>query len=189
MTARQVYCRLQPKVNNYHNDGTGRDSYISKFNGGQMNQILQSQIAPQASHDLEKMHYLTKSNVTLRRSGNLPPQIPIKTTKYWGDGTGRDYFVIVNDGGQCNPCNWWDNVDIQFQRQLRNYSKTGPLRISSACSSKQQDRLAEPKKQLKIKQRPHTPNIKQAHKIYQSYQTLKYQSKARNIRYKTHHDN
>lgn len=45
------------------------------------------------------MHYLTKSNNVIHRSGNLPPQIPQKTTKYWGDGSGRDYFVIVNDGG------------------------------------------------------------------------------------------
>ncbi|CAK73622.1 unnamed protein product (macronuclear) [Paramecium tetraurelia] len=74
MAARQVFCRLQPKVNNYHNDGTGRDSYISKFNGGQMNQTLQSQIAPQRKSSTSRKCITSQNQIrNLGRSGNLPP--------------------------------------------------------------------------------------------------------------------
>ncbi|KAM3134949.1 hypothetical protein pb186bvf_012949 [Paramecium bursaria] len=170
--------QLNGKIKNYHNDGSGRDTYVSTNNGGQTSDRLETN---QVKTNYVKMHFLTASSKNVKK--NVPPQLPIKTGKYWGDGSGRDYFVIVNDGGQSNPFYWWDHPDIKFAKDLRSYPKTQPMqRIQSAVSTKY-NKLAEPKKQITPVRRPHTPNARDA--AYRSYQTLEYQSKA-NQRYRNY---
>jgi predicted transcriptional regulator len=46
---------------------------------------------------------------------------------YYGDGKGRDFYMTINDGGQCNIQNWKEHVEVAFPASLRNYQQSWNL--------------------------------------------------------------
>lgn len=86
---------MQPKTSFYLNNGTGRDSYISVNSGG-----LRVNSEPLKMCFSSKN--MNKSKMLSFKIGS-PQQKNLKitntATKYFGDGTGRDSYVITNGGG------------------------------------------------------------------------------------------
>ena len=77
---------------NYRSDGQGRDSYIYNNNGGF---AINYHMAP--PHDSGLMQSPTKKQGRPKIS---PPQN--KPVHYIGDGSGRDGYISINNGGLTN---------------------------------------------------------------------------------------
>lgn len=104
----------------YRNDGTGRDTYIKKFNGGLLSQ--------NRLHDYKINHEKPKhgyENFTIGKvvyGQSLPPKIENNVTHYISDGSGRDSYVKINEGGRATNWQWREEVNHKFCAALRSYS-------------------------------------------------------------------
>ena len=113
-------CRtFNPTYASYSGDGTGRDSYIILNNGGlskepKRNMMWQS---------------LNKCRPDIRVVGHKPTP----THKYKSDGSGRDSYVIRNQGGLVNDfrCSQADSV---FKSGLRA-NIPSPLRAADTMNA------------------------------------------------------
>jgi hypothetical protein len=78
---------FDPKVSHYHADGSGRDAYILYNNGGFLSYKAHSK-TPKAGLTF---NIATNSALSPRKS----PQIK----RYYGNGSGRDNYIIDDSGG------------------------------------------------------------------------------------------
>ncbi|CDW73265.1 UNKNOWN [Stylonychia lemnae] len=113
---------------NYFGDGSGRDKYVIFENGGLCHQ--KSRMHEQSSHMLPNNQAPLASASTLRMSQSNKH---IPTHKYHPDGTGRDMFVVTNNGGQFRG---FKEQDYHFfDKQLRGYQKSKKWLCSSQINS------------------------------------------------------
>eukprot|EP01017_Pseudomicrothorax_dubius_P034578 TRINITY_DN4764_c0_g1_i3.p1 TRINITY_DN4764_c0_g1~~TRINITY_DN4764_c0_g1_i3.p1 ORF type:complete len:185 (-),score=26.27 TRINITY_DN4764_c0_g1_i3:80-634(-) len=151
---------LQPKNTFYWSDGTGRDTYITNDNGGS---VAKRPLTAKAD------------SVRIRpQSGNRTSRnfIEPKVVHYHSDGTGRDYYIGLNDGGLTTHTSNIRRAKEGFLGSLRSYPKLDPVRpfekrdfflesqyakpeterVKTAHLKERQDllssRLAQPKKQV-----------------------------------------
>jgi len=85
-----------PKTSSYHNDGTGRDSYIGVNSGG-----LKTTFRPLCNVFNTATNLNRASDMKFRLKKYKPSNLKIIQTgvKYHGDGTGRDQYVLSDYGG------------------------------------------------------------------------------------------
>lgn len=81
-----LYRTARPRWNVYETDGLGRDTYISQNNGGFWKENIR-QVIRKPNYPI----YHDPNHYTL----NLHPA----PFKYYSDGSGRDSYILVNDGG------------------------------------------------------------------------------------------
>ncbi len=109
------------KVTYYKPNGTGRDSYIRDINGGLL------------SHD--QIHALKIQKPPKEKPFNFgktaynkhPWQYKSATERgkfnhYTSDGSGRDFYITSNEGGNSFPFRWRNQTDFRYKNGLRNHS-------------------------------------------------------------------
>ena len=105
-----------PKHVSYFGDGTGRDAQITMANGG-LNRVDKVGMGHSGVH-----FYKYKSNVTSR--GSPSPRKEATTFYYQSDGTGRDSYVLKNNGGLRMEYNVRNSGDRIFKDSLRSDTKS-----------------------------------------------------------------
>jgi hypothetical protein len=85
-TSSQVY--PNPMRVSYHANGTGRDTYINVHSGGFFKPYAPVAAAPVGSFSMKKIPNASPS-----------PVIHAKPHHYRSDGSGRDYYIGINEGG------------------------------------------------------------------------------------------
>ena len=130
---RQVTTTIQPKTLYYKTDGTGRDLYIACDSGGhfQSNPKLGSR-PKSAGFQLRPV---------------TPTTIGTKSVHYVPDGTGRDSYIKVSDGGL--HCLTYRGPDV-FASNLRSYKQLPSARSTGDLlrwSQTWQSRVARKQKQ------------------------------------------
>lgn len=117
--------RYEGKPLFYHSDGTGRDSYIVRNNGGLLSQNMLRNFDNAVSGSL-------KPSLIPMKLGRSPvpqggrcsmPAIEDKFVHYHSDGTGRDSYVGWNHGGRIVNFSSKNNTENFFKNTLRTYSK------------------------------------------------------------------
>ena len=92
----------------YHNNGTGRDSYIGVNSGG-----FNAPYVPYPGPPVGSFQ-------TQRKSFAAPmPQMHAKPLHYHSDGTGRDRYIGINEGGLAHNPSFVDWMS-QHKKSLRN---------------------------------------------------------------------
>ena len=99
--------RTIPKVVNYRNDGAGRDTYISFYNGGFGSYKL-SDISPKERTESPKHYY----------HQNLALSKPAK--RYFTDGGGRDLYVYNSLRDENDKC----KGNLRLNNILRSYDNS-----------------------------------------------------------------
>ena len=84
----QIY--PDPYKVHYHNDGTGRDTYVGINSGG----LFTTTKAPERA-------FKTVGNFNMERRATLKPAPVMQpmSPHYRSDGTGRDTNICINEGG------------------------------------------------------------------------------------------
>lgn len=102
---------------NYKQDGTGRDTYIYKNNGG-FSIMNQGVTFPQPGTFLPKVNKSPHAGRKYAHANQMA-----KSPVYRVDGTGRDSYVQYRNGGFAQPSSQSHNFDsrIQFRQALRSY--------------------------------------------------------------------
>ncbi|KAL4426906.1 hypothetical protein ABPG74_012906 [Tetrahymena malaccensis] len=112
--------RYDGKAIIYKSDGTGRDTYITRNNGGLMSQqMLKDMECKEKKPDFVRIRL--GSSYGNRKS---LPTLGEKFVHYHSDGTGRDSYIGWNNGGRTNVYNKQSNTEINFRTTLRTYTKT-----------------------------------------------------------------
>lgn len=106
---RQAYSSVTPKTLYYHSNGSGRDVYITYDNGGS---FFPNGAVPRSS---------SMRNLALRPKS--AGSISAKSLRYVPDGSGRDGYIKVTDGGLHFP---GPRPLAEFKSSLRAYQ---PLMI------------------------------------------------------------
>ncbi|EGR30642.1 hypothetical protein IMG5_127460, partial [Ichthyophthirius multifiliis] len=100
--------RLEAKVIHYLSNGSGRDSYISRTNGG----IFKGRPDDPKGFEIgtfgERRLYKTINN-----------NLPAKHIHYHNDGTGRDNYVKIDEGGLSGFS--WNRQN--YIKSLRDYNR------------------------------------------------------------------
>lgn len=113
-SAAQDFRRLEmmrDRGTTYHNDGTGRDAYIFNDNGG-----FSVMKKPREQNKPGTLH-----NAYIRRYNSKPrPRLEAKPFKYLADGSGRDAYIKLNDGGLSNVTVKNSESKSLFVSNLRN---------------------------------------------------------------------
>lgn len=86
---------MDPKNYFYHPNGGGRDTYINYDNGGTVIPKPNSQ-GLQLRPKFPSNYIKTLKN---RDRQMVRPKQDPKVLQYWGDGTGRDTYVVTDAGG------------------------------------------------------------------------------------------
>ena len=82
----------------YHNDGTGRDTYIGISSGGLYAPFRPVAAPPVGSFDV-------------RKSWKEPnPIIHSRAVHYYSDGSGRDSYIIRTEGGLAKDRHYVDSL-------------------------------------------------------------------------------
>jgi hypothetical protein len=103
---RQAMTGVQPKTKYYQVDGTGRDLYIACDSGG---------------HFKSNPHLGSRpSTASLRPRPASASRASLKSIHYQADGTGRDAYIQVTDGGLHG---WPYRGMTVFSNSLRSYEK------------------------------------------------------------------
>lgn len=102
----------------YRSDGTGRDTYIRDYNGGLLSK--------------DRVHKLTQFKVPQERKftfsqtkyGKHPYDYNTggsnKFVHYISDGSGRDFYVGLTEGGNSHPHSWRNQTEHYFRNTLRS---------------------------------------------------------------------
>ena len=149
---------MNPKKVFLHNNGTGRDTYVTVDNGGTVNTKIRS-TGLQCKTKQIRTSMATKPHQMIR------PRQDAKVVGYHSDGTGRDSYVIITSGGLKNET-YGIKPESGFAGSLRNYPRLDPLiRPSRSISLKNRHDKAsvELKQHLKqyYKSVDHGPNYNQ----------------------------
>jgi len=118
MTQRFYSYGHHPKIPNYRNDGAGRDTYISFYNGGFGNYKI-SNIYSKDPTESPRHYY--HQNLALCKP----------TKRYYTDGGGRDLYVYNSLKEENDKC----KGNLRLNNILRSYDNVQfPLRISKNLS-------------------------------------------------------
>lgn len=109
-----------PKHVNYFGNGTGRDSFITQ-NNGTLNKVDKVGMGHQGVH----LKQFNSSNVSRRQSPS--PCKEATTFYYQSDGTGRDSYILKNNGGLRWEHNVRESGDRIFRSSLRS-DQQSPLK-------------------------------------------------------------
>lgn len=103
---RQATVSMTPKTLYYKTDGTGRDLYIACDSGGHFkaNEKLGSR----------------PTSASMKVRPITPLSIGVKSLHYHSDGTGRDAYIQVSDGGLHSPTY---RGAYSFINSLRSYER------------------------------------------------------------------
>ena len=107
----------------YRPDGSGRDSYIKDENGGFLGKDLIHAMRNRPSMSNERMRFGKPNRTKMDAPDN-------KFTHYVSDGSGRDFYVTTNEGGNVTVPRWRDKVDFKFKSSLREYNKLPVVSMS-----------------------------------------------------------
>ena len=109
---------MKAKTSFYQSDGAGRDSYIGHNSGGLI-------------HEFKPMINTFNLSTKINRSSNMkfrvakrdPSDLKITNTavKYFGDGTGRDGYVLVDYGGTVKKHVSRNNLLKNYQENKQAY--------------------------------------------------------------------
>ena len=116
---------VSPTVGNvvyYKPDGTGRDTYIENENGGFLGKDLIHEKRSKSMVDRQRMRF----GKPVRSKQEYFPEN--KFPHYISDGSGRDFYVTSNDGGNVRVPRWRDEVGFKFRSTLRDYHKLPSVR-------------------------------------------------------------
>ena len=114
-----------PKHVNYFGDGSGRDLQVI-YNNGTLNSV--NKRGMMAHHGVHLKKY-NNSNGPVK-----PTPSPVKepmTFYYQSDGTGRDSYVLSNNGGYRPEFNIKVSGDRFFKSSLRTYTRSPNRSIAS----------------------------------------------------------
>mmetsp|Transcript_13107 Transcript_13107/g.9496 ORF Transcript_13107/g.9496 Transcript_13107/m.9496 type:complete len:118 (-) Transcript_13107:54-407(-) len=109
-------CRtFDPKYTHYFGDGGGRDTYITSNNGG----LLPADYirVPKTGYTFKEPYSQLFQNQPHHHI-SVSPRKEATSFRYYGDGSGRDSYVITNSGGLIPK---YQDPDIlrRFQSSLR----------------------------------------------------------------------
>ena len=124
---RDLVSPTEGKVVYYKPDGTGRDTYIKNDNGGLLSHDAVHRLKPKPSPDRSRMIF-GKTYVA-----PLPPKMENRFPHYISDGSGRDFYVTHNEGGNSSVHRWRNQVDFRFKSQLRDYRKIRQVPTKTYC--------------------------------------------------------
>ncbi|CAD8150314.1 unnamed protein product [Paramecium pentaurelia] len=109
MQTHQLPSCVSPRnFTNYISNGTGRDYYVVYYNGGL---AKNTQVHEEGCYD--RRRFLSGEY----QSKGLPSLSP-KFQHYQGDGTGRDFYIKINEGGQFSSLKKHNHL-----ANLRSYDK------------------------------------------------------------------
>lgn len=112
----KVYIKAKPFY--YKTDGSGRDTYIHHTNGGLLTQDLLHKLKLKPIQQDPKFKFGSRHEHAGSRNKQDIPRI----THYQSDGSGRDLYIKVNEGGAVfNGGACQSHVDYQFSSSLRQY--------------------------------------------------------------------
>lgn len=118
----------------YRSDGTGRDSYVVRSNGGLLSQTMlrtvENAVAGSRKADYIPMR-LGKSKVEGMKKYSMPT-VSDKFVHYHSDGTGRDSYVGWNHGGRIVNFDSKNNTESFFRTSLRSYHKMSSSQSASS---------------------------------------------------------
>jgi hypothetical protein len=140
---------VSAKVVLYHNDGSGRDTFIEKFNGGFQSPSLLLDNTPKPLDNPFNPEWKVGHVSTKPSMGR-----PIHLVNYRTDGSGRDSYIQDDNGGLYPHSNGHVNL-IQYLRrtEAKGHIKIKPrgkladqLRRRAVLQRAQSARLSAPKK-------------------------------------------
>lgn len=107
------------KIPYYRSDGTGRDTYIRDHNGGllskdRLHSLCLTKPIKERSMSFGKTQYNRPTSSYKCTSHNNFPH-------YISDGSGRDFYVKNNEGGNNMPFKWRDQTGFFFKSTLRGH--------------------------------------------------------------------
>jgi hypothetical protein len=106
-----------PKYVNYYGDGTGRDQQVTTNNGG-----LASTSKKAMGH--QGVHF-NRYNSTVSKKASPSPTREALTFYYQSDGTGRDSYVLMDNGGLRREFSRHNKpTEALFRSSLRSQQKS-----------------------------------------------------------------
>jgi hypothetical protein len=112
-----LYRTSNPTYTTYRGDGQGRDSYAIVGNGGLVRPDAFKNVAPSTGYN----HRYVGSAFSIKPSA--PAIIGKKNAtaeRYWGNGAGRETYILVNCGGGIEPYSS-KSPQAGFYQSLRTY--------------------------------------------------------------------
>mgnify|MGYP000858817068 CR=1 FL=1 len=109
------------KVVYYRSDGSGRDTYIRDHNGGLLTKDM--------VHKLTQFKPPRERNLSFASTqyGRHPYDYnkggSNKFVHYVSDGSGRDFYVALTNGGNSHPHRWRNETEHYFRQTLRDTKK------------------------------------------------------------------
>lgn len=99
---RNIVSPTKGSVVYYKPDGTGRDGYIQNENGGFLGKDL--------IHEMRSKPIVTKERMKFGKPNKTKIQYvqENKFPHYISDGSGRDFYVTCNEGGNTRVPRWRD---------------------------------------------------------------------------------
>ena len=112
---------LDGKVVYYRSDGSGRDTYIRNHNGGLLTKdfiykAVQYKPPKERNFTFSQTKY-GKHPFEYNKGGSN------KFVHYVSDGSGRDFYVALTNGGNSNPHRWRNETEHYFRNTLRDTQK------------------------------------------------------------------
>jgi hypothetical protein len=86
---------VSEKIVHYQPDGQGRDAFIKHCNGGFMSPDMKLKEMPSSKARGGTFWSSSRAKEWIKTESNCPRGV----VNYWGDGSGRDYYVQFNNGG------------------------------------------------------------------------------------------
>lgn len=114
---RDLVSPTEGKVVYYRPDGTGRDQYIKNDNGGLLSHDAVHRMKHRPERSLGRMVFGKTYQAP------LPPKLENHFPHYISDGSGRDFYVTNNEGGNSHVHRWRNHVDYRFKSTLRDYNR------------------------------------------------------------------
>jgi hypothetical protein len=108
------------RYNVYTGDGSGRDSYVIVGNGGVLKPECYLNNAPHVGYHPPRASNSMYMGPVKKFSGAGKDATAFR---YWGDGSGRDYYAVKDSGGLIPPYAS-KSPQANFYASLRQYEQT-----------------------------------------------------------------
>ena len=82
----------------YWSDGSGRDTYILRNNAGLLSPNKLHEIDIKTKKPKPRYHTMSMGSSTYHLP--MPPAPENRVTHYHSDGSGRDNYILINEGGR-----------------------------------------------------------------------------------------
>ena len=144
----------------YKTNGTGRDTYIYCNNGGYSDVSYGPNVYAKPGRMLPQLRY--------EGSAEKKPYIDSKAVHYRQNGSGRDTYILFNNGGYSNP-NQLADYRVAFKNSLRQYKTPSSYAVKQQMPISILRSRKQAHKNVDMSQRPQSLVIKIDSRLGESF--------------------